>query len=105
MRTLLVLVSCLSGSVAVAQDLQSMQRAQALGTVLAAEEKCGLSYDQDAIKAWIDGNVPADDMDFASTLSLMTMGMQSQLDEMSKSSLTAHCRSVERTARKYHFVK
>lgn len=46
---LLVLVAPAFG-----QSLKMMQVATDLGTVFAAEEPCGLSYDQDAIGAFIE---------------------------------------------------
>lgn len=87
-----------------AQSMDSMQKAQELGTILAAEEFCQLSYDQDAIGKWIDENTDPADMGFSSTLNLMTEGSAFQLRDMSESSKTAHCRSIERTARHYGFV-
>jgi hypothetical protein len=40
-----------------AASLESLTLATALGDVLASEAFCGLSYDQDAIKKFIDENV------------------------------------------------
>jgi hypothetical protein len=92
-------------TIALSQDIATMQKAQELGTVLGAEGKCGFSYDQDAISDWIDANVPPDDMSFASMLDTMTRGTQFQMEDMSQSSLTAQCRAVERTAKHFGFVK
>ncbi len=55
-------------------DLQLLQIATELGSVLAAEEICGLTYDQAAIGAFIDKTVPADAMGFAANLQMMTDG-------------------------------
>lgn len=82
-----------------------MQKATELGAVLAAEEMCGLSYDQGAIRAWINANIPVDAMDFPSTLSMMVEGSKYQNGSLSASSKTAHCAAIEQTARHYGFVK
>ena len=88
-----------------AQSLDSMQKAQELGSILASEEMCGLVYDQDAISRWIDENTDPADMGFSSTLSMMTEGSKFQFEEMSTSSKTAHCRSIERTTRHFGFIE
>jgi len=88
-----------------AQSLKSMNLASELGTVLASEELCGLSYDQDAIAAFIEQNVPADDMGFASNLQMMTEGQAFNLRDMSTSARTAHCTQIRRVAISYGFIK
>ncbi|RIA47316.1 signal recognition particle [Dichotomicrobium thermohalophilum] len=95
----------LSAATAAAQDLESMNLANQLGTVLASEEACGLSYDQDAIAAFIEENVAADDMGFASTLRGMTKWQRSGLKSMSASERTAHCTQIRRVAVSYGFIK
>ena len=87
------------------QDLKSMRLSNDLGSILASEETCGLSYDQDAIKAFIDKHVKADDMGFANTLGLMTRGTKLELKNMSASAKTAHCAQISRVARTYAFTK
>lgn len=91
-------------SLAMTQSMASMTAAMNLGSVLAAESFCGLTYDQDAISDWIDANTDPGDMGFASSLSLMTDGAGYELQGMTDSSRTAHCRSIERTARHYGFI-
>lgn len=86
-------------------DLDRMQVASALGTVLAAEEVCGLSFDQEAVRGFIDEKVPADDMQFPGMLQTMTMGAGHQLDETNGAARAAHCRQVERVARSYGFTE
>ncbi len=88
-----------------AQSFQSMELATNLGTVLGSEGGCNLSFSQAAIDAWIDNNVDASDMGFPGTLSMMVQGIEFQMQSMSGSALTAHCRAVERTARHYSFVE
>ncbi len=86
------------------ESLEMMQLASDLGSVLAAEEKCDLSYDQDAIAAFIEKNVEEDDMSFPSTLRAMTGTAEWQLDDMSKSAMTAHCMQIRRVAKSYGFT-
>lgn len=87
-----------------AQSMSSMTLANNLGTVLASEEFCGLTYNQSAIKAFIEKSVKADDMSFPSTLSSMTMGAKYSLKDMSPSDKTARCAQVARIAKSYGFI-
>ncbi|PIE16350.1 MAG: signal recognition particle [Rhodobacterales bacterium] len=82
-----------------------MRVAQELGTLLAAEKFCGLSYNQAAIGKWIDENTDPSDMGFSSTLTMMIEGSSLMQGDMSESSKTAHCRSIERTAHHYGFIE
>lgn len=88
-----------------ADDLTTMMRAGELGTVLAAEEFCGLTYDQAAIQVWITANVDPAAMNFASMLSTSTMGSEFSQKDMSASAKTAHCAAVAQTAIHYGFTK
>ena len=90
---------------AFAQSMDSMQKATNLGTILAAEIFCGFSYNQEAIGTWIDENTDPSDMGFSGMLKMMTAGAAFTLADMSESSKTAHCRSVERTARHFGFIE
>lgn len=85
-------------------DLQAMQAAAALSTIIGSEQACGLTYDQAAIAAWITANVPPERMDFASTLQLLTMGQEHKVTKMSRSALTAHCAAVAASARHNKFI-
>jgi len=104
-RVLIFLALSACPAMSRAQGLESMTSARELGSILGSENACKLSYDQAAIAAWIDGNVRADDMGFASMLDMMTMGSRMQVGDMTESSLTAHCRQIERTARHYGFIQ
>jgi len=88
-----------------AQDMKSIQTATELGSVLASEELCKLSFDQAAIAAYIEANVAADDMSFPSTLTMMISGSEYQLSSLSGSALTAHCTQIARIAKSYNFVQ
>ena len=108
MTRLLVLL-LLAPNPTFAEDLQekmeSMARAQELGTVLGSEDLCDLTLDQAGIEAWIAANVAPDDLSFASSLQTMTMGQAFQQDNMSTSSKTAHCAAVRQSARTMGLIK
>lgn len=104
MRTVvLCLVLVCSASWASAKDTTTL--ANELGTVLAAEEFCDLSFDQAAIGAFIDKNVRATDMSFASMLNLMISGHKVSHAQMGAAQKTAHCRQVARVAKSLGFTK
>ncbi len=86
-------------------DFESMTLANALGTVLASESRCTLTYNQDAIAAFIEQSVPASDLNFAPMLNTMTMGQELQFEEMSESSQTAHCAAVKQSAKHFGFIE
>lgn len=91
--------------IAAAQDFKSIQLAHELGSILAAEESCGLSYDQAAIAAFIEKKVRADDMGFSGQLRVQTAGQEYQMKSMSASAKTAHCTQARRVAKSYGFTK
>lgn len=88
-----------------AMDLESLQLANALGNVLASEEPCGLRYDQAAIAEFVANKVNAEDLGFASSLNMQTMGAKVMITEMSESQKTAHCAQTTRVAKTYGFIK
>lgn len=88
-----------------AQKMDAMEAAASLGSILGAEEFCGLSYDQAAIGAWVEANVPPEAMDFPSLLSTMTEGGKYQQEGMSAAAKTAHCAGVTRSAKHFGFIK
>jgi hypothetical protein len=99
----LVFFLLLAPSFSFAEDfetkMESMGRAQELGTVLGSERLCGLPLDQAGIEAWIASNVAPDDLSFASNLQAMTMGQEFQQNNMSTSSKIAHCAAVRQSAK------
>lgn len=103
-RILGVVAFSLLSSSAVAQSIETMKLASDLGTLIAAEEFCGLSYDQAAIEAYIEKNVPADDLSFASQLNLMIQGSRFEHSSMSASAKTAHCAQIKRSAKSHSFT-
>lgn len=82
-----------------------MTTASALGSVLGSEVTCGLTYNQAAIRTYIEKNVPASDMDFNSVLNLMTVGTKLQIRSMTEAAKTAHCYQNERVAKANGFIK
>jgi len=88
-----------------AEESDSIAVALALGTVLGSEGFCNLSFDQAAIKRFVAAKVKQDDMQFPSTLTMMTEGTKFQNTQMSPSEKTAHCAQIERVARSYEFIK
>lgn len=94
----------LSANQANAQSLSSMTVANELGTVLASEAACGLDFNQQAIANYIEQNVEATDMGFASMLDTMTLGHEYSIKEMSASAKTAHCTQIKRVAKAFGFI-
>lgn len=88
---------------AMANDSQTT--AIQLGSVLAGEDFCGLSYDQAAIRSYIEKNVRADDMSFPNDLQTMTSAGELDNKDLSPSSKTAHCTQIARIAKSYGFTK
>lgn len=76
-----------------------------LATVIAGEKFCDLTYDQDAIGAWIEKHVAADDMAFAGQLRLFVSGKEREQKSIGTSEKTAHCRQIARVAKANGFVK
>jgi hypothetical protein len=87
-----------------AQDIDSTQLALHLGGLLAAEEYCGLSFNQKALEEFIDERVRPDDLSFPSQLSLFTDGKKYDQDSMTESQKTALCRQTTRLAVSYGFI-
>jgi hypothetical protein len=77
-----------------------------LATVLGSETTCGLQYDQDAIKTFITKqHIDENDATFVSDLSLLSSNAKSEIEEMSKGVLAAHCIQIRRVARHNGFIK
>ena len=76
-----------------------------LGTVIGSEASCGLTYDQDAIRAFIEKHVSPGDMEFIGDLDMRVSNVESEIEHMPVSQKTAHCTQVTRAAKVYGFVK
>lgn len=104
-RVACIVAATLLASPALAwNDLERMTAAQAIGSVLASEEFCELAYNHAAIAAHIENSVPADDMQFAGMLQLMTDGSRFELEGMSGSQKAAHCTQTRRVAASFGFI-
>lgn len=93
-----------SGAAVAQSDLELMQTAENLGTLLASEGMCDLAYNQNSIEAFIDENVPTSRMEFPSNLKSAVMLAEFSLSDITESEKTAHCRAVENAARHYRFI-
>jgi hypothetical protein len=105
MCSLFGIVALIVPTAAQATNLDSMDLAHQLGSVLAAEEFCGLTYKQDAIVRFVEKKVRADDMAFASTLEMMTAGQKVTQQGMSVSAKIAHCTQIRRVAKSQGFIE
>lgn len=104
-RTIWCVAALLAATPAFAwSDVDRIDAAEAIGSVLASEKFCGLLYRHDAIAAYIDKTVPADDMEFAGTLRTMTYSAGYDLEDMSGSQKAAHCAQIRRVAKSYGFT-
>lgn len=98
------MLACVS-TPAGANDYEIMKKANELGSVIAAESFCGLTYDQGAIQAWIAAELPADDMAVPGMISTGVLGTEYNQSQMGASAKTAHCAAMTQIARHYGFVK
>lgn len=87
-----------------ARDIATMDLKNGLGEVLAAEEVCSFTLDQDAIKAFIEKKVPSDDMEFADDVDTHASGVKSDMADVSASRKQAFCVQEERVAKRYGFI-
>jgi hypothetical protein len=55
-----------------------------LGTIVGSEKPCGLRYDQEAIKRFINEHVKADDIQFATGFSTVVQGTEYNLQQLPK---------------------
>ena len=85
-------------------QMESMAKAVSLGSVLGAEKACSLKINQKAVEAWIEKNVRASDMEFASSLNMMTAGTAAEIKDMSPAQVAAHCAQTRRVARANKFI-
>lgn len=82
----------------------SYELASNLGLVLASEDACDLTFQADAIGAYIESNVAADDMEFAEFLAGTTTLGDMKIERMSASGLAAHCAQIKRVAAAHGFT-
>ncbi|MEW4459429.1 hypothetical protein AB1K42_15160 [Roseibium algicola] len=85
-------------------ESEQYDAAKRLGSVIAAESFCGMSYKQSAISGYVERTVPADDMGFASILDTEIYSANYDQGEMEQSQKTAHCTQMRRVAKSYGFI-
>lgn len=87
-------------SIGIGQDreLSSFELAESLGLLLASEDVCNLSFDQDAVADWITENVDPGDLEFVGMLARAIRMAGRSLDDIAGASKTAHCAAVEVSA-------
>jgi hypothetical protein len=76
-----------------------------LYTLLGSEEPCGLHYDQNAIERLISKYFKPDDTSVINMMSTMVSGNKIAAQQMSASTLTAHCTQVRRAAKHYGLIQ
>lgn len=104
MQRLGLLITVLFATSAHAFNAQNARVASDLGSLLASEELCDLSFNHDAIDAYIDEHVDHSDMGFASSLTGQITVSAFSLRDMSESAKRAHCRAIAATARAHDLI-
>lgn len=79
-----------------AQTLEVMKLATTAGTIIAAMDECGLTIDLDAMDAWFDKEVPADQgVHFANLVDTFITGQTFNYQGMGEAQKRLHCRAVK----------
>jgi hypothetical protein len=96
----------------IALGADAVKTASEVGELLAAEEHCSLSYDQEAITAYIGIDSHADPASLPSSHSAFIYfleGMVRQHDltlaDMSSDESAEHCQSIEQSAKRLGFIQ
>lgn len=103
-RFTLITIAILATTPALAFNVQNARVASDLGSLLASETFCELSFDHDAIDAYIDAEVDHTDMGFATDLTGQIALAEFMQADMSESAKRAHCRAIAATARTHGFI-
>jgi hypothetical protein len=72
--------------------------AEQLGNLIGSETACALSFDKNAIRAFIEKNVPADDLDFARNLETYIFLAETHAKNMGSTEQVARCFQIKRSA-------
>jgi hypothetical protein len=99
-RAILIAILCSSGSLANADSFSTTEK---IAKVIAAEEFCSLKHNHNAIQAWIENNVPADDMAFPENLNFALSLAKDDQSSPSETAKTAYCRQISQIAKHYSF--
>ena len=95
---LAALVAMTAGS-AIAQGFETTKLAIELSAIIGSADACELEIDTDAVAAFIEKEVPAEDMGFIGELNLMTDGTRYNVGEMGELQRKIHCMQVRRAAK------
>lgn len=79
--------------------------AKQLGSVLAAEKFCEMTFNTDAISTFITNKVAADDMDFTSNIDLVIFGAKDDQEKMGTTQKIVHCTQMKRVAKHLNFTE
>ena len=77
-------------------EAEAADTAKQLGELIGSEKACALKFDENAVRAYIEKNVSADDLVFAGRL--ITSDTRVTADKMSSTELAAHCFQIKRSA-------
>jgi hypothetical protein len=76
-----------------------------LYALLGSEEPCSLHYDQDAIERLVAKSFKPNDTSLISGMATGVEGNKILTEQMSASTLTAHCLQVRRAAKSYGLIQ
>lgn len=100
----LVIVAALVAAWAGLARAEDAMLAFKLGDVLGSEKACGLQFDQDAIRRFIETNASAGDMGFTGDMNGAAEIMADRIARFTQSQRTAHCTQIGRVAKANGFV-
>jgi hypothetical protein len=80
-------------------QFENMQIANQLGTILGSSGACNYQVNNEGIERYIEKNVEEEDLNFISTLNMMTESTRFTLNEMPEDQKKAHCYQAQRSAR------
>lgn len=95
----------LGGNIADEEDLDRLSFLLTIAEIITSQEFCDFTYDQDAIAAFIEENVPANDMRFNSDLMLAEVGRIYAHKSFNASQKTAHCMQMGQVSKSYGFIR
>jgi hypothetical protein len=83
----------------------SREAAYSLADMIASEKACGMSFDQEAVKAWAEKAIAAEEPSMSVAMGFYLDGMRGRVERMQGSEKTVHCQRIERLARQRQFIK
>lgn len=107
MKSMIFVIAALMATSANAQSTER-ERAQivgALADLLSVEEMCGMSYNKDAVNAWIEANIPPRDEKLESILQTTTAFKKRMLEDKSIPELAKKCVDARNVATQIGFIK